>query len=161
MQNDRLSSLADIAQTVSVPASSSSATDVSSLAPSGFQAQDLQELRQKMDEELKQSSKSREDLEVEETAWSSEDSLAATQRFFSSVALGWGDELGLWTAAIAASQTTDKTAKEIYAEMRKTYDAQQEEFKTRQEGAALAAVLALLIVFQHLLVVALFAVLLY
>lgn len=138
MQNDRLASLADIAQTVSVPASSS-ATDVSSQAPSGFQAQDLEELRQKMDEELKQSSKSREDLEVEETAWSSEDSLAATQRFFSSVALGWGDELGLWTAAIAASQTTDKTAKEIYAEMRKTYDSQQEEFKRRQEGAALAA----------------------
>lgn len=139
MQNDRLSSLANLAQTLSVPASS---TAVSSQAPSGFRTEDLEELRQQMEEELRQSSKNREDLELEETAWSSEDSLAAAQRFFSSVALGWGDELGLWTAAIAASQTTDKTAKEIYAEMRKTYDAQQEEFKRRQEGAALAADIA-------------------
>jgi hypothetical protein len=140
MQNDRLSSLSSLAETLSVPVSSTAS--VSSQAPSGFQKQDLEEIRQKMDEELRQSQKSREDLELEETAWSSEDSLAAAQRFFSSAALGWGDELGLWTAAIAASQTTDKTPKEIYTEMRKTYDAQQEEFKRRQEGAALAADIA-------------------
>jgi len=140
MQNDRLSSLADLAQTLSVPASSTAT--ISSQAPSGFRTEDLEELRQQMEEELRQSSKNREDLEIEETAWSSEDSLAAAQRFFSSAALGWGDELGLWTAAIAASQTTDKTAKEIYTEMRKTYDSQQEEFKRRQEGAALAADIA-------------------
>jgi hypothetical protein len=138
MQNDKLNSLANFAETVSTPSS----TPIASAPPSGFQAQDLQELKKQMEEELKQSSKSREELEVEETAWSSEDSLAAAQRFFSSTALGWGDELGLWTAAIIASQTTDTPVKEVYESMRKAYDSKQEEFKERQEGAALAADIA-------------------
>jgi hypothetical protein len=133
MQNDRLASLANFAETISTP----SPTPVVP-APTGFQSQDLQELKEQMEEELKQSSQSREELEVEETAWSSEDSLAAAQRFFSSAALGWGDELGLWTAAAIASQTTDTPIKEVYAEMRKTYDAEQEEFKRRQGGVATA-----------------------
>ena len=76
---------------------------------------------------------------VEDIAWSSEDSLAAAQRFFSSMALGWGDEMGLWTAAAAASVATGTPIKEVYADMRKTYDAQQEQFKERQAGAAMAA----------------------
>ena len=138
MQNDRLNLLANFAETISTPSS----TPTASAPPSGFQAQDLQELKEQMEEELKQSSKSREELEVEETAWSSEDSLAAAQRFFSSAALGWGDEVGLWIAAITASQTTDTPVKEVYESMRKAYDAKQEEFKERQEGAALTADIA-------------------
>lgn len=95
-------------------------------------ASDLEEAR-------KTDSKDKEQLEVEDVAWSSEDSLAASQRFFSSMALGWGDEMGLWTAAAAASVATGTPIKEVYADMRKTYDAQQEQFKERQAGAAMAA----------------------
>lgn len=95
-------------------------------------ASDLEEAR-------KTDSKDKEQLEVEDVAWSSEDSLAAAQRFFSSMALGWGDEMGLWTAAAAASVATGTPIKEVYADMRKTYDAQQEQFKERQAGAAMAA----------------------
>ena len=95
-------------------------------------ASDLEEAR-------KTDSKDKEQLEVENVAWSSEDSLAAAQRFFSSMALGWGDEMGLWTAAAAASVATGTPIKEVYADMRKTYDAQQEQFKERQAGAAMAA----------------------
>jgi len=84
-------------------------------------------------------SKTKEELEVEEAAWSSDDSLASAQRFFSSAALGWGDEMGLWTAAAAASVATGVPISEVYADMRKTYDAKQDAFKERQPGAALAA----------------------
>ena len=84
-------------------------------------------------------SKTKEELEVEEAAWSSDDSLASAQRFFSSVALGWGDDMGLWTAAAAASVATGVPISEVYDDMRKTYDAKQDAFKERQPGAALAA----------------------
>ncbi|MDG1949632.1 MAG: hypothetical protein P8J32_02275 [bacterium] len=87
-------------------------------------------------------SKTKEELEVEEAAWSSDDSLASAQRFFSSAALGWGDEMGLWTAAAAASVATGTPISEVYADMRKTYDAKQDAFKERQPGAALAADIA-------------------
>ena len=87
-------------------------------------------------------SKSREQLEVEDAAWESEDSLASAQRFFSSMALGWGDEMGLWTAAAIASASTGTPIKEVYADMRKTYDAKQEQFKERHGGAAMAADIA-------------------
>lgn len=87
-------------------------------------------------------SKTREELEVEEAAWSSDDSLASAQRFFSSAALGWGDEMGLWTAAAAASVATGVPISEVYDDMRKTYDAKQDAFKERQPGAALAADIA-------------------
>jgi hypothetical protein len=87
-------------------------------------------------------SKTKEELEVEEAAWSSDDSLASAQRFFSSAALGWGDEMGLWTAAAAASVATGVPISEVYADMRKTYDAKQDAFKERQPGAALAADIA-------------------
>ena len=84
-------------------------------------------------------SKTKEELEVEEAAWSSDDSLASAQRFFSSAALGWGDEMGLWTAAAAASVATGVPISEVYDDMRKTYDAKQDAFKERQPGAALAS----------------------
>ena len=84
-------------------------------------------------------SKTKEELEVEEAAWSSDDSLASAQRFFSSVALGWGDDMGLWTAAAAASVATGVPISEVYDDMRKTYDAKQDAFKERQPEAALAA----------------------
>lgn len=95
-----------------------------------------------LEEAKKTDSKDKQQLEVEDAAWSSEDSLAAAQRFFSSTALGWGDEMGLWTAAAAASVATGTPIKEVYADMRKTYDAQQEQFKERQPGAAMAADIA-------------------
>ena len=91
---------------------------------------------------LDSDSKTKEELEVEEAAWSSDDSLASAQRFFSSAALGWGDEMGLWTAAAAASVATGVPISEVYADMRKTYDAKQDAFKERQPGAALAADIA-------------------
>jgi len=40
------------------------------------------------------------EVEFAEDPWSSDDSLAAAQRFFSNMALGWGDELGLGVASV-------------------------------------------------------------
>ena len=141
MQNDRLERLASAAETLPVPQKPQNNSEVT-LAPAGFRPEDMQLLSEAFQKEMKASGKSREELEVEETAWSSEDSLAAAQRFFSSAALGWGDELGLWGAAIAASASVDTPVGEIYAQMRKDYDAKQEEFKQRQGAAATAADIA-------------------
>lgn len=104
-----------------------------------------EEIRNALDEAMAQNNKSREELELEETAWSSEDSLAAAQRFFSSAALGWGDEASLWASAFINANVTypyydlETTSKEQYKKLKKEYDAQQAEFKQRQAGAALAA----------------------
>jgi len=141
MQNDRLERLASAAETLPVPQKPQNNSEVT-LAPVGFRPEDMQLLSEAFQKEMKASGKSREELEVEETAWSSEDSLAAAQRFFSSAALGWGDELGLWGAAIAASASVDTPVGEIYAQMRKDYDAKQEEFKQRQGAAATTADIA-------------------
>lgn len=138
MQNDELQKLAEMAQRSSTRASSA----VPTVAPSGFRSADLEELKQQMEKETQESSKTREQLGVEEAAWSKEDSLASAQRFFSSMALGWGDEMGLWTAAIAASAATGNPVKEVYADMRKDYDEKQKAFEERQGGAALAADIA-------------------
>lgn len=143
MQNDDLQKLAGMAARTTV-----APTTTTTPAPSGFSPQDLADLRKQMDEEMEASSKSREDLEVEETAWTSEDSLAASQRFFSSAALGWGDEMGLWiSAAINANITypyydLETTTKEQYLQLKEEYDAKQREFAERQQGAALAADIA-------------------
>ena len=117
MQNDRLERLASAAETLPVPQKPQNNSEVT-LAPAGFRPEDMQLLSEAFQKEMKASGKSREELEVEETAWSSEDSLAAAQRFFSSAALGWGDELGLWGAAIAASASVDTPVGEIYAQMK-------------------------------------------
>lgn len=103
---------------------------------------DLLELRKQLDEEQKSTQLNKYEREAEKEAWSSEDSLATAQRFFSSMALGWGDELGLWTAAMAASVATGNTLEEVYADMRKDYDQKQEEFKQKQAGAATVADIA-------------------
>ena len=43
---------------------------------------------------------------VRENGWTNEDSLLEAQRFFSSSALGWGDEAALWvSAAINANRS--------------------------------------------------------
>ena len=144
MQNDELQRLAGTAARTVV----SPTTTTTTPAPTGFSPQDLAALRQQMDDEIKDSSKSREDLEIEETAWSSEDSLAASQRFFSSAALGWGDELGLWVSAAINANITypyydiETTTKEQYQKLKQEYDEKQREFAERQQGAALTADIA-------------------
>lgn len=120
-------------------------TTTQSVSSAGLSNAKKQEIRDALDEAMAQNNKSKEELELEETAWSSEDSLAAAQRFFSSAALGWGDEIGLWTTAIINANVTypyydlKTTSKEQYKKLKKEYDAQQAEFKKRQAGAALAA----------------------
>lgn len=99
-------------------------------------------IQEKYSEARRLSQKTAQELKEDEITWDSEDSLAAAQRFFSSMALGWGDELGLATAAAVASATTGNSYKDIYADMRKTYDLKQEEFKEEQPGAYLAADIA-------------------
>ncbi len=96
-------------------------------------------------------SKDLEQRKVENVAWSSEDSLAAAQRFFSSAALGWGDDMALWTTAAInalpvvgtyARYGIETTVREQYDQLRSEYDAKQREFRTRQPGAALTAEIA-------------------
>jgi len=123
--------------------------DVSSEDPaSSITEEEKQRILQELENARKTDSKSIEQSEVEQVAWSSEDSLAAAQRFFSSMALGWGDEMGLWTSAVInampvvgtyAQYGIDTTVREQYDKLRAEYDAKQEAFKERQAGAAMAA----------------------
>ena len=83
-----------------------------------------------------------EDIAFEEAPWSSEDSLAASQRFFSSMALGFGDEIGVGAAAAIASLSEDSDFSDIYKEMKADYDARQEAFEQRQPEAAMASDIA-------------------
>jgi len=143
MQNDQLSKLSSLADTIYVPSSDNAAS--AQQPTTGFTPKDLQELRKQLDEDMKNSSKSRQELEIEETAWSSEDSLAAAQKFFSSAALGWGDELGLWVAAAINANVIDPffdvetSTKDEYKRLKERYDAEQEEFKQRQGGGVSTA----------------------
>ena len=126
--------------------------DVSSKDPaSSITEEEKQRILQELENARKTDSKSIEQSEVEQVSWSSEDSLAAAQRFFSSMALGWGDEMGLWTSAVInampvvgtyAQYGIDTTVREQYDKLRAEYDAKQEAFKERQAGAALAADIA-------------------
>jgi len=95
-----------------------------------------------LEEARKTDSKDKKQLEIEETAWSSEDSLAAAERFFSSVALGWGDDMQLWVQAQSESLYSGEDSKSIYERLRKEYDQRQAEFKQRQPGAYMAADIA-------------------
>jgi len=123
--------------------------DVSSNDPaSSITEEEKQRILQELEDARKTDSKSIEQSEVEQVSWSSEDSLAAAQRFFSSMALGWGDEMGLWTSAVInampvvgtyAQYGIDTTVREQYDKLRSEYDAKQEAFKERQAGAAIAA----------------------
>ena len=115
--------------------------------PLGFTPDDIAELQQKIDDAGQDFITSREDLEVEETAWNTEDSLAAAQKFFSSAAVGWGDEAGLWVSAFLNSQVVDRfvapelnsTVTKEYKRLKKRYDEEQAVFAERQPGAAIAA----------------------
>lgn len=108
----------------------------------GIDEEQRRAMEERYSEARRLSEKTVEEIKEDEVTWESEDSLAAAQRFFSSMALGWGDEIGLATAAAVASATTGNSYKDVYADMRKTYDAQQEQFKERQAGAAMAADIA-------------------
>jgi hypothetical protein len=116
--------------------------EVNGSSDSAVGEEKLNEMQMRYEEARRLSQKTVDEIKEDEVDWQSEDSLAASQRFFSSMALGWGDEIGLATAAAIASATTGNSYKDIYADMRKTYDAQQERFKERQPGVALTADIA-------------------
>ena len=80
------------------------------------------------------------EAQIDEEAWSSDDSLATAQRFFSSAVLGYGDELGIATAAVISGLFIEDTPiSQIYKEEKEKYNRKQEEFKKRQGGAAITA----------------------
>jgi hypothetical protein len=127
-----------------------SPTDDKEAPPPGFSPDDIQALEKEISTEGEAFRKSKEELEVEEVAWSSEDSLAAAQRFFASTAAGWGDEMGLWVAAAINSQVVDRfvapqlnsTISGEYQRLKTRYDEEQAAFAERQKKAALAADIA-------------------
>lgn len=117
--------------------------DVSSGDPdSSITEEEKQRILQELENARKTDSKTIEQLKVEKTAWSSEDSLAASERFFSSLALGWGDDMQLWVQSQNESLYSDESSEDIYKRLRSEYDQRQETFKSRQPGAYLAADLA-------------------
>jgi len=103
------------------------------------------ELRARIDEAARQQEQSREQLQVEEENWTRTDSLAASQRFFSSAALGWGDELGLWVGAAIAANVVypyydlETTTSEQYKKAKKEYDEQQKAFSKKNKAVSLAS----------------------
>ena len=148
---DRLAKLTqtldmNVPSTATTPFSEGSAVQ-NGTAPAGFRPEDLASLKVEYEKEKQDSKKSRGEIEVEKTAWGSEDSLASAQRFFSSAALGWGDEMGLAVAAAINSQVIDplvspelnSTFSEEYQRLKTKYDEEQAVFTERQPGAALAA----------------------
>lgn len=117
--------------------------------PSGALSEgEINDLAERMSQARQNDTKSKEDAEVDNVAWTSEDSLASAQRFFSSAALGWGDEVGIWTAAVIAAAPVvgtyaryglDTTVREQYDKLKAEYDQKQAEFEQRQPEAAMAA----------------------
>jgi hypothetical protein len=79
------------------------------------------------------------EVEFAEDPWSSDDSLAAAQRFFSNMALGWGDELGIGVASVFGSLATGNNIRDVYRDMKEAYDLEQERFQEEHAGAALTA----------------------
>lgn len=75
---------------------------------------------------------------IRETGWTNEDSILAAQRFFSSAALGWGDEAVIWTGALLDSDEENST-QELYNKRKKEYDERQRAFAERNPKAAMAA----------------------
>jgi hypothetical protein len=113
-------------------------TEKDPIEPSVNFAERLQKVQAAFDSD----NKTVEQQKVEDAAWSSEDSLAAAERFFSSVALGWGDDMQLWVQAQSESLYSGEDSKSIYERLRKEYDQRQAEFKQRQPGAYMAADIA-------------------
>jgi len=117
--------------------------DVSSGDPaSSITEEEKQRILQELEEARKTDSKSKEQAKVEQVAWSSEDSLAASERFFSSVALGWGDDMQLWVQAQSESLSSGEDYEAVYKRLREEYDQRQAEFKQRQPGAYMTADIA-------------------
>ena len=85
------------------------------------------------------STKSLVDLQVEEEGGTEEDSWAAAKTYWSSFMLGWGDEMALWSEAIAKGVSTGTNPSEIYGQLRKEYDEEIAEFKRRHPEAYLTA----------------------
>lgn len=104
---------------------------------------DLADLRKRLDDEQKKLNMSKAQRESDEVAWSEDDSVAAAERFFSSMALGWGDELQLWhEAQIESRFFSDESYEDIHKRLREEYDLRQAEFQARQPGAYMAADIA-------------------
>lgn len=78
---------------------------------------------------------------IRETGWTDEDSVLAAQRFFSSAALGWGDEAVIWTSSLLDSDEENST-QELYNKRKKEYDERQRAFAERNPKAAMAADIA-------------------
>ena len=117
--------------------------DVSSGDPaSSITEEEKQRILQELENARQTDSKTIEQLKVEKTAWSSEDSLAASERFFSSMALGWGDDMQLWVQSQSESLYSDESSEDIYKRLRTEYDQRQSEFKQRQPGAYMTADIA-------------------
>ena len=117
--------------------------DVSSGDPaSSITEEEKQRIFQELENARQTDSKTIEQLKVEKTAWSSEDSLAASERFFSSMALGWGDDMQLWVQSQSESLYSDESSEDIYKRLRTEYDQRQSEFKQRQPGAYMTADIA-------------------
>lgn len=117
--------------------------DVSSEDPASLiTEEEKQRILQELEEARKTDSKSKEQAEVEQVAWSSEDSLAAAERFFSSAALGWGDDMQLWVQAQSESLSSGEDYEVIYKRLREDYDERQAAFKQRQPGAYMTADIA-------------------
>lgn len=105
--------------------------------------QELQEFSQSLRQAAINDNKDPKEAMADEEAWSSEDSLAAAQRFFSSMAAGFGDEVGIATAAVISRLFIEDTPiAEIYRQEKERYNREQEEFKKRHGGAAVAADIA-------------------
>lgn len=106
--------------------------------------QDLLDLRKRLDAERRSLSKSKTERTVDEENWTNEDSLAASERFFSSLLLGWGDEMQIATQAQYESMFSgsDETYEDISKRLRQEYDERQAGFQERQPGAYLAADIA-------------------
>ena len=86
--------------------------------------QTLNELRDIADGKvpIEDSLKSPTDMQLEEEGWTEDDSFAAADKYWSSLMLGWGDEMSLWTSAIKQGVSTDTNPSEIYSQLRKDYD---------------------------------------
>lgn len=103
---------------------------------------DLLQLKKELDDEIRKVNVSKAQRESDEVAWSEDDSVAAAERFFSSMALGYGDEIQLWYEAKKDSLFSNENYEDVHKRLREDYDLRQAEFQARQPGAYMAADIA-------------------
>jgi hypothetical protein len=103
---------------------------------------DLLQLKKELDDEIRKVNVSKAQRESDEVAWSEDDSVAAAERFFSSAALGYGDEIQLWYEAKKDSMFSNENYEDVHKRLREDYDLRQAEFQARQPGAYMAADIA-------------------